>query len=72
MTRAHRELVLRAPPATPATATARAGRVARRAGSSRQSTTIAEQDELFRRGAGLAQRVLIELESPPADLREGL
>jgi TetR/AcrR family transcriptional repressor of mexJK operon len=77
MTVAHRERVLRAATSSFLAHGYRSSvdEIARRAGVAKQTVYhhFPNKDELFKEVArDLAQRVLIELESPPADLREGL
>jgi TetR/AcrR family transcriptional repressor of mexJK operon len=77
MTVLHRERVLRAATTSFLARGYRSSvdEIARRAGVAKQTVYhhFPNKDELFKEVArDLAQRVLIELESPPADLREGL
>ena len=77
MTIAHRERVLRAATSSFLAHGYRSSvdKIARRAGVAKQTVYhhFQNKDELFKEVArDLAQRVLIELASPPADLREGL
>lgn len=77
MTIAHRERVLRAATSSFLAHGYRSSvdEIARRAGVAKQTVYhhFPNKDELFKEVArDLARRVLVELESPPADLREGL
>jgi TetR/AcrR family transcriptional repressor of mexJK operon len=77
MTVLHRERVLRAATSSFLAHGYRSSvdEIARRAGVAKQTVYhhFPNKDELFKEVArALAQRVLVELESPPADLREGL
>ena len=77
MTVLHRERVLRAATSSFLAHGYRSSvdEIARRAGVAKQTVYhhFPNKDELFKEVArDLAQRVLVELESPPADLREGL
>ena len=77
MTVLHRERVLRAATSSFLAHGYRSSvdEIARRAGVAKQTVYhhFPNKDELFKEVArALASRVLIELESPPADLREGL
>jgi TetR/AcrR family transcriptional repressor of mexJK operon len=77
MTVLHRERVLRAATSSFLAHGYRSSvdEIARRAGVAKQTVYhhFPNKDELFKEVArDLAQRVLVELESPPADLRDGL
>jgi TetR/AcrR family transcriptional repressor of mexJK operon len=77
MTVAHRERVVRAATSSFLAHGYRSSvdEIARRAGVAKQTVYhhFPSKDELFKEVArDLAQRVLVELESPPQDLREGL